>query len=142
MDSEANMGDSSYIPLADMRSVNLGTPRLDLRRKGGLTLVSGVLALLAGISIGFGISSFRCRPRYDILPPPETWTEHVVSTPTYLPDTENPDLEALRDMVAHTQGFWARDYSLHLGWNNVSNHRPTLGIPVHLPHPFSASVYP
>lgn len=40
--------------------------------------------------------------------------------------TENPsnvdqeeDLEFLREMVAGTKGYFARDYSLGLGWNNV-----------------------
>jgi len=29
-------------------------------------------------------------------------------------------LEQIRDIVATTQGFLSRDYSLNLGWNNVS----------------------
>ena len=29
-------------------------------------------------------------------------------------------LEQVRDIVASTRGFFSRDYSLHLGWNNVS----------------------
>jgi hypothetical protein len=29
-------------------------------------------------------------------------------------------LEQIRDIVAPTRGFLARDYSLHIGWNNVS----------------------
>jgi hypothetical protein len=29
-------------------------------------------------------------------------------------------LEQIRDIVAPTRGFLSRDYSLHLGWNNVS----------------------
>ena len=29
-------------------------------------------------------------------------------------------LEQIRDIVAPTRGFFSRDYSLHLGWNNVS----------------------
>lgn len=29
-------------------------------------------------------------------------------------------LEQIRDIVATTRGFFARDYSLNLGWNNVS----------------------
>lgn len=32
---------------------------------------------------------------------------------------EFPSLEEIRDMVAGTQGFLARDFSLGLGWNNV-----------------------
>jgi hypothetical protein len=31
-------------------------------------------------------------------------------------------LEQIRDIVATTRGFLARDYSLDLGWNNVSIH--------------------
>ncbi len=29
-------------------------------------------------------------------------------------------LEQIRDIVAPTRGFFSRDYSLNLGWNNVS----------------------
>jgi hypothetical protein len=29
-------------------------------------------------------------------------------------------LEQIRDIVATTRGFFSRDYSLYLGWNNVS----------------------
>jgi len=29
-------------------------------------------------------------------------------------------LEQIKDIVATTRGFFARDYSLNLGWNNVS----------------------
>lgn len=28
-------------------------------------------------------------------------------------------LEQIRDIVAPTRGFYSRDYSIHLGWNNV-----------------------
>jgi hypothetical protein len=63
-------------------------------------------------------------------------TEHVgfnksVSTPTNYnsssPASEAPSspsdvlsLEQIRDIVAPTRGFFSRDYSLNLGWNNVS----------------------
>ncbi|KAI0299898.1 hypothetical protein BC826DRAFT_906218 [Russula brevipes] len=41
---------------------------------------------------------------------------------TLLPPTPKTDaltLEEIRDIVAHTRGFYARDFSLHLGWNNM-----------------------
>lgn len=31
----------------------------------------------------------------------------------------DPELDALRHIVSQTKGFYARDYSLWLGWNNV-----------------------
>ena len=54
------------------------------------------------------------------------------STPTiHAPSLHTPDeapsslsdvlsLEQVRDIVATTRGFFSRDYSLNLGWNNVS----------------------
>jgi hypothetical protein len=36
-------------------------------------------------------------------------------------DDDHLDLEELRDLVAQTKGYFARDYSLGLGWNNVSS---------------------
>jgi hypothetical protein len=38
--------------------------------------------------------------------------------PLLLPDELT--LEQVRDIVAPTRGFFSRDYSVHLGWNNVS----------------------
>jgi len=35
-------------------------------------------------------------------------------------DSEGLPLERIRDIVAPTRGFFSRDYSLYLGWNNVS----------------------
>lgn len=35
------------------------------------------------------------------------------------PPEVDPELDALRRLVSQTKGFYARDYSLWLGWNNV-----------------------
>ena len=51
-------------------------------------------------------------------------TNHASSSPTSdeapssLSDTLS--LEQIRDITASTRGFFTRDYSLYLGWNNVS----------------------
>ena len=45
-----------------------------------------------------------------------------VATPWFLPPPSTPDeltLEQIRDIVTPTRGFYSRDYSVHLGWNNV-----------------------
>jgi hypothetical protein len=36
------------------------------------------------------------------------------------PEAEALTLEQIRDIVGRTRGFFSRDYSLGLGWNNVS----------------------
>jgi hypothetical protein len=36
------------------------------------------------------------------------------------PPSDILSLEQIRDIVARTRGFFSRDYSLNLGWNNVS----------------------
>ncbi|EIW86739.1 hypothetical protein CONPUDRAFT_78988 [Coniophora puteana RWD-64-598 SS2] len=42
------------------------------------------------------------------------------SNPEYTPDfDQDEDLEFLREMVATTKGYFSRDYSLGLGWNNM-----------------------
>jgi hypothetical protein len=53
-----------------------------------------------------------------------TPTNHASSSPT---SEEAPSslsdvltLEQIKDIVATTRGFFTRDYSLNLGWNNVS----------------------
>ena len=49
---------------------------------------------------------------------------HTSSSPTSdeppSPLSDGFSLEQIRDIVATTRGFFARDYSLGLGWNNVS----------------------
>ena len=53
-------------------------------------------------------------------------TNHASSSPTPdeapspLSDADALSLEQIRDIVAPTRGLFARDYSLYLGWNNVS----------------------
>ena len=37
------------------------------------------------------------------------------------PDEEDWSLERIREMVSKTKGYYARDYSLGLGWNNASS---------------------
>ena len=60
-------------------------------------------------------------------------TNHASSSPT---SDEAPSLlpnilslEQIRDIVAPTRGFFSRDYSLWLGWNNVSI-QANLNLPV------------
>ena len=49
---------------------------------------------------------------------------HAYSLPTSNEVPSSPSdalsLEQIRDIVATTRGFFTRDYSLYLGWNNVS----------------------
>jgi hypothetical protein len=53
-----------------------------------------------------------------------TPTNHDSSSPVSDGAPSSPSdilsLEQIRDIVAHTRGFLARDYSLNIGWNNVS----------------------
>jgi len=44
-----------------------------------------------------------------------TSTNHISSSPS-----DVLSLEQIRGIVAPTRGFFSRDYSLYLGWNNVS----------------------
>ena len=54
------------------------------------------------------------------------WTMPTNHTPSLPTSDEAPTLssdvlspEQIRDIVAPTRGFFSRDYSLNLGWNNV-----------------------
>ncbi len=52
---------------------------------------------------------------------PDSILDDISSTslsPSPASDVLTP--EQIRDIVAPTRGFYSRDYSLHLGWNNVS----------------------
>ncbi|KAG9043074.1 hypothetical protein FS837_010058 [Tulasnella sp. UAMH 9824] len=66
-------------------------------------------------------------------PPPPTPTTELVDTASFTTTTEeatptpsegttkqdDPELEELRAMVSKTKGYFARDWSLYLGWNNM-----------------------
>jgi hypothetical protein len=55
-------------------------------------------------------------------PSPVSSTEIPPRLPPFLQAAEGLPLERIRDIVAPTRGFFSRDYSLDLGWNNVSIH--------------------
>ena len=72
----------------------------------------------------------RARPNYPqrvhVDPSVSPSATHAYPSPTSSPEppspplaTAEPTLEHIRDIVASTRGFFSRDYSLHLGWNNV-----------------------
>lgn len=51
---------------------------------------------------------------------PTAPAEAAPASPSTPPVSDVLTLEQIRDMVAPTRGFFSRDYSLGLGWNNVS----------------------
>ncbi len=53
-------------------------------------------------------------------PSPVSSTEIPPRLPPFWQAAEGLPLERIRDIVAPTRGFFSRDYSLYLGWNNVS----------------------
>ena len=57
-------------------------------------------------------------PVSDASPTATTETPDPSPSPTPIPDVLT--VEQIRDIVAPTRGFFTRDYSLGLGWNNVS----------------------
>ena len=54
--------------------------------------------------------------------PTLTTVETSLPSPSPSPTSDVLTVEKIRDVVAHTRGFFTRDYSLGLGWNNVSMH--------------------
>jgi hypothetical protein len=52
--------------------------------------------------------------------PSHTPTHIPPGSPSYSLASAELTLEQIRDIVAPTRGYFSRDYSLHLGWNNVS----------------------
>jgi len=57
-------------------------------------------------------------PKAPDTPAPSNSASSPPSSRTPVPDVLT--LEQIRDIVASTRGFFSRDYSLGLGWNNVS----------------------
>ena len=85
------------------------------------------VAILVGILVGFSLSTIGYGAKVQflgqLLPAQTTLSEEVVwYEPAPAPDPTSGaerELKYLTDMVAKTNGFYARDYSLWLGWNNV-----------------------
>ena len=74
----------------------------------------------------YGLS--RARPNYSQRVHPSATHAYPSHTSTDIPPGPHSHtlasaeltLEQIRGIVAPTRGFFSRDYSLHLGWNNVS----------------------
>ena len=86
------------------------------------------VAILVGILVGFSLSTVGYGAKVQFLgqslPAQTTLGEEVVwyhePAPALDPSSDaEHELKYLTDMVAKTNGFYARDYSLWLGWNNV-----------------------
>lgn len=83
-------------------------------------------SILFGILAGFGLSTIG-----SFGPPLKSFQQDLPDSVFVVPDdalvasshssspTAEMDVQALQEMVAHTNGFYARDYSLWLGWNNM-----------------------
>jgi hypothetical protein len=108
-----------------------------VRKRQQIHIFSSVLlGVLVGTLTGVSIAVFFLRPEYAQLLVPSFWKNNApfMTKLTVMPDaSEDLGLETLRDMVARTKGYWARDYSLQLGWNNVSHYSPELFIPYNAP---------
>ncbi|KAG9098381.1 hypothetical protein FRC06_006468 [Ceratobasidium sp. 370] len=61
------------------------------------------------------------KPDCPVIPPASNSTGSVTKTPEQIiAEEEAPwTIDQIRKMVSHTKGYYGRDYSLGLGWNNV-----------------------
>ena len=67
-----------------------------------------------------GTSILHTRPSSLLPEPTPVLDEPPASSPSPSPVSDILTLEQIRDVVDSTRGFFSRDYSLGLGWNNVS----------------------
>ena len=67
-----------------------------------------------------GTSILHTRPSSLLPEPTPVLDEPPASSPSPSPVFDVLTLEQIRDVVDSTRGFFSRDYSLGLGWNNVS----------------------
>ena len=68
-----------------------------------------------------GTSLFHTRPASLLPEPTPVLDEPPASSPSPSPVSDILTLEQIRDVMDSTRGFFSRDYSLGLGWNNVSD---------------------
>ena len=95
----------------------------------GLIFYTAVLSpqgpLILKSSESYGLSQLRASPRQHLRYNKSTPTNHYASSPPASDKAPSPfsddlSLEQIRDIVGTTRGFYARYFSLYLGWNNVS----------------------
>ncbi|KAH7928998.1 hypothetical protein BV22DRAFT_1030029 [Leucogyrophana mollusca] len=118
-----------YLPLStDSRFQRSRWTVTRLIRNGPPAAALIALALVTGLFGGLALSAYGHRPesltcllptggsdtpsQYSTAPP-------TASIPTPSFHEEDLDLETLRDVVSRTKGYYARDYSMALGWNNM-----------------------
>lgn len=78
--------------------------------------------LIVGLLGGFILSSGQRRSDFCPLPlsePPQTPHVPVYHSNDPLLVSDELDLESLQAIVSRTRGYYARDYSMTLGWNNM-----------------------
>lgn len=110
------------------KSSHLNIPYLF--RNGSPTYLALGLAGMAGILMGIGLLAFNQYPGNEYQKP-HTWSpghvpsdKQVAAVPKDSPFAPIPQPitnheRELLAMISRTDGYWARDYSLNLGWNNV-----------------------
>jgi hypothetical protein len=102
------------------------------------TFLSSPGPLLFGTSKSYGLSQLDTSSTTQHLgfskstPPNHPPSSHTSDeTPSFPSDVLS--LEQIRDIVATTRGFFTRDYSLNLGWNNVSMHGNPIRVELIIP---------
>lgn len=105
------------------------------RSTTGLALVFITTAMLSGALVALFLTvseesrpdsflfklplPFQDGPRPPYPPPAEVAVPSLDESESASPPHYEADLEELRSMIDRTKGFYVRDYSLGLGWNNV-----------------------
>ena len=105
--------------------------RISCRRNGcfhSFNRIPGIgISLSSFILVGLILYTTFLSPHGPLLLGSSEWSmpaNHTLSSPMSDEAPSSPSdvltLEQIRDIVATTRGFFSRDYSLYLGWNNVS----------------------
>ncbi|KAH7921547.1 hypothetical protein BV22DRAFT_1019122 [Leucogyrophana mollusca] len=113
--------------------------RFTVNRSGASFITFITVAIVIGVFVGFSLSTFGYLPDSVSCALPlaghsssttDTTSNDVSSaapspqptpdsSPQYPLDVDRIYLASIRDIVSRTKGYYARDYSLWLGWNNV-----------------------
>ena len=104
--------------------------RISCRRNGfshSFNSIPGIgISLGSFLLVGLVLYMTFLSPHGPLLLRSSEWTMPTNHTPSAPTSEEAPtlssdvlSLEQIRNIVAPTRGFFSRDYSLNLGWNNV-----------------------
>lgn len=107
-----------YVPL-----LPLPNSRLTLGKRVVIPIALAIFAIViilgAARTFDFKVTVASKRPDVSLEDTPSAATDTATHAPATIISKEHLSMDEIKSMVSQTRGFYTRDYSLGLGWNNA-----------------------